>query len=115
MLCVVSAALGYGTAAWVIARFSTFSIEFPIFGAYSFGLNLRLDSTVLALTIGDKRRRQLRRRHGGIGTWIEIFRSQPVGDRSGSRTLASGSRNPNARAALKVVVAGSPPVWVNWS
>src|ERR1700686_2932352 len=35
----------------------------------------------------------------GIGTWIEIFRSQPVGDQSGSRTLASGSRDPNARAA----------------
>ncbi|MES1258840.1 MAG: ADOP family duplicated permease [Acidobacteriota bacterium] len=52
VLCLVSGALGYGIAAWVIARFSNFSIEFPMFGAYSFGLNLRLDATVLALTLG---------------------------------------------------------------
>jgi predicted permease len=50
-LCVLSAALGYGIAALAVARFSQFSIEFPMFGAYSFGLNLRLDFTVLALTV----------------------------------------------------------------
>jgi hypothetical protein len=51
MLCVASAALGYFIAAWVIAQFSNFSIEFPMFGTYSFGLNLRLDITVLAFTV----------------------------------------------------------------
>lgn len=51
MLCVASAALGYFIAAWVIARFSNFSIDFPMFGTYSFGLNLRLDTTVLAFTV----------------------------------------------------------------
>jgi predicted permease len=50
ILCIASAALGYSVAAWVIAQFSNFSIEFPMFGRYSFGLNLRLDFTVLAFT-----------------------------------------------------------------
>ncbi|MGD1073508.1 MAG: ABC transporter permease [Bryobacteraceae bacterium] len=51
VLCAVSGALGYAIAAAVIARYSDLSIEFPAYGTYFFGLNLRLDFTVLAFTL----------------------------------------------------------------
>jgi predicted permease len=51
ILCAFSAAFGYAIASAVIFRFSTVNIEFPMYGTYSFGLNLRLDFTVLALTV----------------------------------------------------------------
>lgn len=52
MLCAASAALGYSIAAALIARYSEISFTFPIYGAFSFGLNLHLDLTVAAFTIG---------------------------------------------------------------
>lgn len=51
ILCVISGALGYALAAFAIARYSDFTIAVPLFGAYSFGLNLRLDATVAAFAI----------------------------------------------------------------
>jgi predicted permease len=51
VLCAVSGALGFAMAAAAIARFSNLSIEFPAYGTYTFGLNLRLDFTVLAFTL----------------------------------------------------------------
>jgi len=50
ILCAASGVLGFGIAAAVIARYSEWSIEIPAVGAFSFGLNLRLDATVLAFT-----------------------------------------------------------------
>ena len=50
VLCAASGVLGYCIAAAVIARYSEWSIEFPAVGTFSFGLNLRLDATVLAFT-----------------------------------------------------------------
>jgi predicted permease len=50
ILCVVSGVLGFGIAAAAIARFSDWSIDLPAAGAFSFGLNLRLDATVVAFT-----------------------------------------------------------------
>jgi predicted permease len=50
VLCAIGAVTGYAIAAAVIRRFSSLSIEFPMYGTYSFGLNLRLDFTVFALT-----------------------------------------------------------------
>ncbi len=50
LLCVASGVLGFCIAAAVIARYSEWSIEFPAVGTFSFGLNLRLDATVMAFT-----------------------------------------------------------------
>jgi putative ABC transport system permease protein len=50
ILCVVSGVLGFGIAAATIARFSDWSIDLPAAGTFSFGLNLRLDATVVAFT-----------------------------------------------------------------
>jgi macrolide transport system ATP-binding/permease protein len=46
ILCAVSGVLGYCMAAAAIARYSDLSIAFPMFGTFSFGLDLRLDATV---------------------------------------------------------------------
>jgi MacB-like periplasmic core domain len=52
MLCVASGALGYVIAALTIRQFSEISVTFPMVGAVSFGLNLHLDFTVAAFTLG---------------------------------------------------------------
>ncbi len=51
VLCAVSGVLGYCIAATAIARYSDLIIAFPMFGAFSFGLNLRLDATVIGFTV----------------------------------------------------------------
>ena len=51
VICGLSGVLGYGLAAALIARFSDFTVEFPMFGEYSVGLNLHLDMTVVAFAI----------------------------------------------------------------
>ena len=51
LICGVSAALGYAAAAALIARFSNFSFDLPMLGTYSLELTLRLDATVVSLTI----------------------------------------------------------------
>src|SRR5579872_249795 len=46
-----SAALGYTAAAALIARFANFTFDLPMLGSYSVDLSLRLDATVIGLTI----------------------------------------------------------------
>src|SRR5262249_38428118 len=50
LVCGASAVLGYFIAAIVVLRYSTFNIALPQIGSYSFSLDLRLDTTVAALT-----------------------------------------------------------------
>ncbi len=50
-ICTASAVIGYAAAAALIARFSELSFELPMLGTYSIGLALRLDATVLGLTL----------------------------------------------------------------
>ena len=52
LICGASAALGYAAAAALIARFSNFSFDLPMLGTYSVELTLKLDATVVALTVG---------------------------------------------------------------
>lgn len=51
ILCAISALLGYLAADALIARYSSFTVQLPSFGAYTIGLNLRLDATVAAFTV----------------------------------------------------------------
>ena len=51
LICGASAALGYAAAAALIARFSNFTFDLPMLGSYSVELTLRLDATVVALTL----------------------------------------------------------------
>jgi predicted permease len=50
-LCTASGALGYGMAALVARWLQNFTYIFPIWGSFSFSINLRLDGAVLGLTI----------------------------------------------------------------
>jgi predicted permease len=50
VLCIAAGVIGYALAALVIARFGTVTFVLPIFGEFSFGINLRLDLTVAAFT-----------------------------------------------------------------
>jgi len=51
LICGVSAVLGYAAAAALIARFSNFSFDLPMLGTYSLELTLKLDATVVGLTL----------------------------------------------------------------
>ena len=51
IICVASGALGYAIAAAAMARYSSINIVLPMVGSFSFGLNLRIDTTVIALTV----------------------------------------------------------------
>ena len=51
ILCSISAALGYLAADVLIACYSSITVQLPSFGAYTIGLNLRLDVTVAGFTL----------------------------------------------------------------
>jgi predicted permease len=51
LICGASAVLGYAAASALIARFSNFTFDLPMLGSYSVELTLRLDATVVALTL----------------------------------------------------------------
>jgi predicted permease len=52
IICGASLALAYFIAWTLIARYSQITMDLPGIGTYSVGHNLRLDATVLALTLG---------------------------------------------------------------
>jgi putative ABC transport system permease protein len=52
LICAAGGALGFGFAAFVLGRYSYFSFFFPSLGSFAVGLNLHLDATVAALTVG---------------------------------------------------------------
>ncbi len=52
LLCVISGVLGYAMAAAVAARFADFTMAFPMWGVFSFGIDLRLDGAVLGFSLG---------------------------------------------------------------
>jgi putative ABC transport system permease protein len=52
MLCAASGMLGYLIAAAAISRYAEVSMVFPMLGEVSFGLNLHLDWTVAAFSLG---------------------------------------------------------------
>jgi predicted permease len=51
LLCMVSGALGYAIAAAVAARFADFTVVFPMWGAFSFGVNLKFGGAVLGFAL----------------------------------------------------------------
>lgn len=50
LLCAASGVLGYLIAAAVVTRYATFTFVLPEVGAYSIGIDLHLDATVVAFT-----------------------------------------------------------------
>lgn len=52
VICAASAGLGYVLASHIITRYADVSMSLPGLGTYSIALDLRLDGTVIALTVG---------------------------------------------------------------
>jgi predicted permease len=52
VICGISAAIGFFIASTVIDQFTDVTLQLPMMGSYSVGLNLRLDATVAAFTLG---------------------------------------------------------------
>src|SRR5262249_16779102 len=52
IICTCSALFGYFIALAVVTRYSAITFEVPFVGSYAVGLNLRVDLSVLALTVG---------------------------------------------------------------
>jgi putative ABC transport system permease protein len=52
VICGAGGLIAYLTASALIARFPDISVSFPTLGTYSAGLNLHLDATVAAFTLG---------------------------------------------------------------
>jgi predicted permease len=51
LLSTAGGALGFAVAAAIVSRYSDFTVAFPMIGAFSFGLHLRLNATVVAFTL----------------------------------------------------------------
>lgn len=51
LLCAISGAIGYAMAAAVAARFADFTMAFPMWGVFSFGIDLRLDGAVIGFSL----------------------------------------------------------------
>jgi putative ABC transport system permease protein len=99
LICGVSALLGYAAAAALIARFSDFSFDLPMLGTYSVGLSLRLDATVVGLTIA-----LMLIAIFATGLAPALYASRPdLAQVLGGETVVGGTRK-NARRSTLVIV-----------
>jgi predicted permease len=99
LLCLVSGAIGYGIAAFVSARLSTFSYVFPIWGSFSFSIDLKLGGAVIAFTLGLIVLASL-----ATGLAPALYASSPaLSQIIGGEAVAGGSRGRFRRNALVVV------------
>ena len=99
LLCVVSGAVGYGIAALIAARLTSFSYAFPMWGAFSFSINLRLDGAVLAFTVALIALASL-----ATGLAPALYASSPaLAQILGGEIVVGGSRRNVRRNALVVV------------
>jgi len=51
VLCALGGVLGFAIAALAVSKFSGFTVAFPMVGAVPFGVNLRLDATVVGFAV----------------------------------------------------------------
>ena len=99
LICGASTVLGYTAAAALIARYSTFSIDLPMLGVYSVDLSLRLDATVVSLTIGLMLVAIL-----ATGLSPALYASRPdLAQVLGGEIVVGGSRKTARRSALVIV------------
>ena len=99
LICGASAALGYAAAAALIARFSNFTFDLPMLGSYSVGLTLRLDATVVGLTIALMLVAIL-----ATGLAPALYASRPdLAQVLGGEIVVGGTRKNVRRSALVIV------------
>ncbi len=99
LLCVIGGAIGYGIAAAIVARFSDFTVVFPMWGAFSFGAPLRLDGAVAGFTLALIAVSTL-----ATGLAPALYASSPaIAQVLGSEVVIGGARKSFRRNALVVV------------
>ena len=99
LICGASAALGYAAAAALIARFSHFTFDLPMLGSYSLELTLRLDATVVGLTIALMLIAIL-----ATGLPPALYASRPdLSQVLGGEIVVGGTRKNARRSALVIV------------
>ncbi len=99
LLCIVSGVLAYAMAAAVAARFSDFTVVFPMWGAFSFGVNLRLDGAVLAFSLALVVIASL-----ATGLAPALYASSPALAQALGGELAIGGTRKNVRRNALVIV-----------
>jgi predicted permease len=99
ILCAISALLGFLAADAVIARYSSITVQLPSFGAYTIGLNLRLDATVAAFTVALTLLAIL-----ATGLAPALYASSPALSQMLAGELVVGGRHKSARRSALVVV-----------
>ncbi len=98
LLCGVSGLAGFGMAAAVAHYFSDFTYSVPIYGAFSFGMDLRLDATVAAFTA-----LLVLIAIAATGIAPALYASSPhVSQVLGGETAVGGTRKTFRRSALAV-------------
>ncbi len=99
LICGASAALGYAAAAALIARFSNFTFDLPMVGSYSVELTLRMDATVVALTLALMLVAIL-----ATGLAPALYASRPdLAQVLGGEIVVGGTRKNVRRSALVIV------------
>ena len=99
LICVASAALGYAAAAALIARFANFTFDLPMLGSYSVELTLRMDATVVALTLALMLVAIL-----ATGLAPALYASRPdLAQVLGGEIVVGGTRKNVRRSALVIV------------
>ena len=99
VLCAAGGLLGFAVAGAVIARFNEFTYVFPMYGPYSIGLNLHLDTTVAACGIGLVLLATL-----ATGLAPALYASSPhLAQMLAGEIVASGGAKSRRRKALVVV------------
>ncbi len=99
LLCAAGGMLGFAVASAVVTRFNEFTYVFPMYGPYSVGLNLHLDATVAAFTLGLVLLATL-----ATGLAPALYASSPhLAQVLAGEIVASGGANNRRRKALVVV------------
>jgi predicted permease len=99
LICAVSGVLGFAAAGVLIRRYSEVSVELPSLGAYPVGLNLHLDATVAALTVGLMLIALL-----ATGVAPALYASSPgLAQVLGGELVVGGTRKNARRSALVIV------------
>jgi predicted permease len=99
LLCTVSGALGYAIAAAVAARFADFTVVFPMWGAFSFGVNLKFGGAVLIFTLALIAIASL-----ATGLAPALYASSPaLAQMMGGEIVGGGTRKSVWRNALVIV------------
>jgi predicted permease len=99
VLCAISALLGYLAADALLARYSNITVQLPSFGAYTIGLNLRLDTAVAAFTLGLTLLAIL-----ATGLAPALYASSPALSQMLAGELVVGGRRKSARRSALAIV-----------